>query len=89
MQSSKKISEINQDIEENYQEPHLELIHNLADTLASSSNNASVDPAVQGDVLRDHFLQFVYDGLDGISCSNGLLLIPCNGDLILFQRKHI
>lgn len=42
-----------------------------------------MDPAVQGDVLRDHLFQLVHNGLDGVSCCYGFVLVSCNGDLIL------
>lgn len=67
---------------------HLELIHDLADALAASSDDASVDPAVQRDVLRHHLLQLIYNGLDGVSCCYGFVLIPCNGYLILEDDKE-
>lgn len=63
--------------------PHLKLIHDLADALAAGSDNAGVNPAVKGDVLGDHLLQLVHDGLDGVSCCYGFLLISCDGDLVL------
>lgn len=47
-----------------------------------------MNPAVQGDLLRDHLFQLVHDGLDGISSSYGILLIPCDGDLILGKTKR-
>lgn len=68
-------------------QPHLKLIHDLADALAAGSDDAGMDPAVQGDVLGDHFLKLVHDSLDGISCCYGFVLIPCNSNLILWKNS--
>lgn len=72
-----------------FHHPHLKLIHDLANALATGANDASMDPAVQGDVLRDHLFQLIHDGLNGISCSYGFVLIPCNSNLILWRHSRI
>lgn len=48
-----------------------------------------MDPAVQSDVLRDHLLQLVHYGLDGVSCCYGFVLVSCYGDLILRDRWQL
>lgn len=68
--------------------PNLEVVHDLADALAAGSNDAGVDLAVQGDVLRDHLLQLIDDSLDGVSCRYGFVLVSCDGDLILWDRQQ-
>ena len=68
--------------------PHLKLIHDLADAFATGANNASMDPAVQGDVFRDHLLQLAHKRLDGLPCSYGFVLIPCNSNLILWRNSR-
>lgn len=72
-----------------FHHPNLKLIHDLANALATGANDASMDPAVQGDVLRDHLFQLIHDGLNGISCSYGFVLIPCNSNLILWRHSRI
>lgn len=67
--------------------PHLKLIHDLADALAAGSDNAGMNPAVEGDVLGDHLFKLIHDMLDGLFCCYGFVLIPCNSNLILC-RKH-
>lgn len=42
-----------------------------------------MDTGVQGDILRDHLLQLIHDGLDGILGGCSLVLIPRDGDLVL------
>lgn len=69
-------------------QPHLKLIHDLADALAPGSNNAGMNPAVEGDVLRDHLFKLIHDGLDGITCCYGFVLIPCNSNLILWRPNN-
>lgn len=62
---------------------HLKLIHDFANSLATCPYDASMDFAVQGDVLRDHFLQFIHYSLNSIACRHSILLIASNGNLIL------
>lgn len=62
---------------------HFKLIHDFADALATSTNNASVNSAVQGNVLRYHLLQFINNGLDSVACCYSILLIACDADLVL------
>lgn len=66
---------------------HLKLIHDLADSLATCPYDASMDSAVQGDVFRDHFLQFIHYSLNGITCRHSILLIASNGNLILKDQN--
>lgn len=66
--------------------PHLKLVHDLADALPAGSDDAGMDPAVQGDVLGDHLLELPHYGLDGVSCRYGFVLIPCNRNLILWRK---
>lgn len=66
---------------------HLEFIHDAADALSTGADDARVDPAVQSDVLGDHLLQLLHDGLDGVACSYGFVLIPCNGNLVLWKEE--
>lgn len=68
---------------------HLKLIHDLADSFATCPYDASVDSAVQGDVFRDHFLQFTHYSLNGITCRHSILLIASNGNLILKDQNKI
>lgn len=52
---------------------HFKLLHEFADSLAASSDDACVDPVIQPDVLAHHLLQFCNHLL--YSCL-GLLHIP-------------
>lgn len=48
-----------------------------------------MDSAVEGDVLRNHLLKLIHDGLDGIPCCNGILFVTSDGDLILEARQQM
>lgn len=68
---------------------YLELIHDLANAFATGPDDAGMDSAVEGDVLRNHLLKLIHDGLDGIPCCNGILFVTSDGDLILEARQQM
>lgn len=63
--------------------PHLELLHQLADGFAASSDDASVGPRVQMNILAHHLLQLGHQLLDGLTRLLNVALVPRDHDQIL------
>lgn len=75
------------------QTSNLELLHQLADGFATSSDDACVGPRVQVNILAHHFLQLGHQLLDGLTCLLHVTLVPRDHDQILGgeaqdRRKH-
>lgn len=67
---------------------HLEFVHDLADGFAAGTDDAGVDAVVQRDVLRNHLLEFTHDFQNGVPGGFRVLLVPCDGDLVLGLRRE-
>lgn len=48
-----------------------------------------MNSAVQGNILRDHLLQLIYNGLDSVTCCYSILLIACDANLVLNTTKNV
>lgn len=68
---------------------HLELIHYFPDGFASGTNDPGVHTVIQWDVLRNHLLKLTHNLQDSIPGSFRVLLIPCDGDLVLGLKKRM
>jgi hypothetical protein len=67
---------------------HLKFIHDFADGFAPGTNDAGMDTVVQWDILRNHLLKLTHDFQDSITGSFCVLLVPCDGDLVLGLKKE-
>lgn len=67
---------------------HLEFVHDLADGFAAGTDDAGVDTVVQRDVLRNHLFEFTHDFQNGVPGGFRVLLVPCDGDLVLGLRRE-
>lgn len=68
---------------------HLELIHYFPDGFASGTNDSGMHTVVQWDILRNHLLKLTHNFQDSITGSFSVLLIPCDGDLVLGLKKRM
>lgn len=67
---------------------HLELVHDFANGFAAGTDDAGVDAVVQEDVLRNHLLELPHDLQDGVPGGLRVLLVACDGDLVLGLRRE-
>lgn len=64
-------------------ESDLELLHQLADSFATRSDDASVGPRVQMHIMAHHVLQLGHQLLDGLTRLLYVTLVPGDHDQIL------
>lgn len=67
---------------------HLELVHDFPDGFAAGPDDAGMDAVVQWDVFRDHLLKLTHDLQDGVPGGFRVLLVPCDGDLVLGLKEE-
>lgn len=68
---------------------HLELIHDFPDGFASGTNDSGMHTVIQGNILRNHLLKLTHNFQDSITGSFSVLLIPCDGDLVLGLKRRM
>lgn len=68
---------------------HLEFIHYFPDGFAPGTNDSGVHTVIQGNILRNHLLKLTHNFQDSITGSFSVLLIPCDGDLVLGLKRRL